>query len=69
MTEDLSYQWKDDYEDVKVKEEELIEDHVDDPLSYGVKGRDLYIGKNQKLFQNQNYKWRNFAKTKNWHLF
>ena len=26
--------------------------------------RDLYIGKNQKLFQNQNSKWRNFAKAK-----
>ena len=27
-------------------------------------GRDLYIGKNQKLFQNQNSNWRNFAKAK-----
>ena len=26
--------------------------------------RDLYIGKNQKLCQNQNSKWRNFAKAK-----
>ena len=26
--------------------------------------RDLSIGKNQKLFQNQNSKWRNFAKAK-----
>ena len=25
------------------------------------KGRDLYIAKNQKLCQNQNSKWRNFA--------
>ena len=32
-------------------------------------GRDLYIGKNQKLCQNQNSKWRNFAKAKHWHLF
>ena len=26
-----------------------------------VKVRDLYIAKNQKLCQNQNSKWRNFA--------
>ena len=26
--------------------------------------RDLYIGKYQKLFQNPNSKWRNFAKAK-----
>ena len=32
-------------------------------------GRDLYIGKNQKLYQNINSKWRNFAKTKYWYLF
>jgi DNA topoisomerase-3 len=30
----------------------------------GVQGRDLYIGKNQKLVQNQNSKWKNFARAK-----
>ena len=31
--------------------------------------RDLYFEKNQKLYQNQSSKWRNFAKAKYWHLF
>ena len=28
--------------------------------------RDLYIAKNKKLCQNQNSKWRNFAKAEKW---
>ena len=31
------------------------------PNLEATKGRDIYIAKNQKLCQNQNSKWRNFA--------
>jgi hypothetical protein len=36
---------------------------------FGITIRDLYFEKNQKLYQNQSSKWRNFAKAKYWHLF
>ena len=32
-----------------------------DTMTEAFKVRDLYIAKNQKLCQNQNSKWRNFA--------
>ena len=38
-------------------------------LTLSEPGRDLYIEKNQKLYQNQNSKWWNFTKAKCWHLF
>ena len=34
------------------------------PNLEATKGRDLYVAKNHKLYQNQNSKWRNFAKAK-----
>ena len=39
-----------------------LDDFLQEAIS--LEGRDLYIGKNQKFFQNQNSKWRNFTKAK-----